>query len=515
MRRVLFKPSRYWVYMARRSLLGLLLCATMLAGCIGVDTPEWGSDGVSVDWNGPDNQVNITSSFGNNEYMSNLTPVGCNESGQMPTSSQLVSGNWENSMPVTITGWASAIHHYSEGAGNNEDSVNRAISTTIVVEYMSYDMALQKYETGDLGTRVQVKDWGDPVDDGIARPYAPETTGQPKLELQEENTDFVVAGLIPSSESILEGMEAINWHEPVKITGYMLYSPSAKSKNDYYPQQEVKAIGDCVLTRVGSDGFRGNILVMTIETPDERMTLTEGYSSSVGGLNTWLFTVLILAAGGGGAFGLFFISTIIQRQGASAAAKVLLGEGSFSAAKEVKQEAKIAKREGFETEVSIAKKAEPKPKKKEKEEEVEIKGFSLDSILGQGASHGPAEAAGGGVLMTEEADEIEQKKATGEYDVGAEGAEYYDEPAPRSFSTGGFVGGGGRIVADDPEPEPRQHFSSTQASINEPTAPKTRKTRKAVRRSEPEPQDEPKRRGPPPKKKSSVSDDEDFSDFSL
>lgn len=505
--------------MARRSLLALLLCATMLSGCIGADTSEWGDDGIYVDWNGPDNVVNIQSSFGDDSAMSNLTAIGCNETGVLPTSTDILSGTWNNSMPVVLEGWVSAVHHYTNGAGHIDASLNRAITTSVVIESMSYEMAVQNHESGTLGTRVQVKDWGDPNEDGSSPPYEPDTNGQPKLGMGEKNTDFHAAGLIPASELILEGMEAINWHQPVTITGYLLRSSTVTSSPyDYYytksNEPAITTMGDCKLTRLGSDGFRGNILVMTIETPDERMTLNDGYSASVGGLNTWFFSVLILAMGGGGAFGLFLLSAIIQRQGASAAAKVLLGEGGFTAAKEVKEEAKVAKREGFEAQATIANKRDSKSKKEEKEEEVEIKGFSLDSVLSANSeSHGPAEAAGGGVLLTEEADEIEQKKATGEYDVGEEGADYYDEPAPRTFSTGGFVGGGGRVVADEPEPEPQRHFSSTQASINTP-APKTRKTRKA-RQAEPEPEEEPKKRGPPPKKKSSASEDEDFSDFSL
>ena len=395
-----------------------------------------------------------------------------------------------------------------------------------------------------MGTRVQVKDWGDPNEDGVARPYEPDTAGKPKLERGEEETDFHAAGLIPASADVLEGMEAINWHKPVKISGYMLHSSSAASPYDYYYTKSsapvVMTTPSCELLRTSSDGFRGNILVMSIETPDERITLEEGYSSSVGGLNTWFFTILVLVIGGGGAFGMFIFSTLMQRQGAASAAKVLLGEGGLAAARKVMTDAKEERKEGVETSrTSIANKPE-KSKKQEKVEEVSIKGFSLDSILAADSSSvGPAEVEGGGVELTMEADEIAQKMESGEYDVGEEGGVFEEDTTPRSFSISGgsssqgsgsgFVSGSGRDLSNPVEEESKRHFSSTQSSINEPSSAPTRKTiktRRTRQSSEPQEQQESaptggdgppkKKRGPPPKRRQSeAKDDGDFSDFSF
>ncbi len=538
-----FIPSRIWRCMARRTLLALLLCATMLSGCTGITAADWGDDGIEVDWNGPDNVVNIKSAFGNNSMMSNLTAVGCNETGKMPSKDDLNSDTYEPEMPVVLAGWVSAVHHYQNGAGMYPESISRAVSTAVVIQHMSYDSAVSNYDNGIMGKRVQVKDWGDPNDDGLARPFAPDTAGKPKLEMQEEETDFHAAGLIPASADVLEGMEAINWHKPVKITGYMLYSSSAPSPYDYYwtnvADSIVKTTANCELLRTSSDGFRGNILVMTIETPDDRITLNEGYSSSVGGLNTWFFTILVLIIGGGGAFGLFIFSTLMQRHGAASAAKVLLGEGGLAAARQVMAEAKEARKEGLdEVHTSIAKKQEKT--KKDEVEDVSIKGFSLDSILAtESSSVGPAEVEGGGVQLTVEADEIAHKMETGEYDVGEESVVFEEESAPRSFSIsggsssqdsseGGFVGGSGRDFSSPAESEPKRHFSSAQASINEPSSTPTRKTiktRKTRQSSPPQEQQESapagdgppkKKRGPPPKRRQSVADDDgDFSDFSF
>ena len=539
-----FIPCRSWRCMARAILLALLLCATLLSGCTGITAADWGEDGIEVDWNGPDNLVQIKSAFGNDEAMSNLTAVGCNETGKMPSSEDLYVDSYEPEMPVVLAGWVSAVHHYQNGAGAGEDSISRAVSTAVVIQHMSYDSAMFNYDSGVMGTRVQVKDWGDPNEDGVARPYEPDTAGKPKLERGEEETDFHAAGLIPASADVLEGMEAINWHKPVKISGYMLHSSSAASPYDYYYTKSsapvVMTTPSCELLRTSSDGFRGNILVMSIETPDDRITLEDGYSSSVGGLNTWLFTILVLIIGGGGAFGMFIFSTMMQRHGAASAAKVLLGEDGLAAAKKVMAEAKEERKEGVETSrTSIANKPK-KDTKQEKVEEVSIKGFSLDSILAADTSSaGPAEAEGGGVQITMEADEISQKMDSGEYDVGEESGVYEEDPNPRSFSISGgdssrggsgsgFVGGSGRDFSQPVEEEPKRHFSSSQASINEPSGAPTRKTiktRRAKQSSQPQEQESApasddgppkKKRGPPPKRQQSATEDDgDFSDFSF
>jgi len=335
----------------------------------------------------------------------------------------------------------------------------------------------------------------------------------------------------------------------------MLHQPGGDNPYDYYYTRSDKPVtmtnNECHILRTDTDGFRANMLVVTIETPNDRITLSEGYSSSVGGINTWVFTILVLALGGGGSFGLFLLSTIMQRKGASGAAKVLLGSVGFESAKTVQQEAKMAKKEGFESATpSISLKQDKPSKAKEaKVEEVQIKGFNLDSILSSDSSSSapPPEASGGGVQVTQEADEIEQKMATGEFDVG--GDDYSDE-SPRSFnigsddsdggrprgggSSGGFVGSA-RSLDDSSDDDSPRHFSATQAKVSEGSAPsrKTRKTRKTKSRapsndadmgveneskSGPPPK---KKRGPPPKKggKSGGSkpskDDGDFSDYSF
>ena len=527
----------------------------MLAGCTGASLPDWGSSGIQTDWNGPDENVSIESNFGDDSAMTDLIPIGCNETGSLPTSNDLNSGEWVNAMPISLIGWVSAVHHYENGAGQSEESISKAVSTAVVIEAMSYSAAEANYDSGVLGTRVQVKDWGDPNDSGMERPYEPSTAGKPKLQRGEGNTEFHAAGLIPASEEVLEGMEAIEWHVPVKITGYMLHQPGGDNPYDYYYTRSDKPVtmtnNECHILRTDTDGFRANMLVVTIETPNDRITLSEGYSSSVGGINTWVFTILVLALGGGGSFGLFLLSTIMQRKGASGAAKVLLGAAGFESAKTVQQEAKMAKKEGFESATpSISLKQDKPSKAKEaKVEEVQIKGFNLDSILSSASSSSapPPEASGGGVQVTQEADEIEQKMATGEFDVG--GDDYSDE-SPRSFnigsddsdggrprgggSSGGFVGSARSLDDSSGDDSPR-HFSATQAKVSEGSAPsrKTRKTRKAKSRapsndadmgveneskSGPPPK---KKRGPPPKKggKSGGSkpskDDGDFSDFSF
>ena len=60
----------------RRTRLALLLVCTMfLAGCIGADTAEWGSNGIDVDFS--EQEVEITTNLGASKTTyENLSPVG-------------------------------------------------------------------------------------------------------------------------------------------------------------------------------------------------------------------------------------------------------------------------------------------------------------------------------------------------------------------------------------------------------------------------------------------------------
>jgi hypothetical protein len=434
--------------------------------------------------------------------------------------------------------------------------LSNALSTSVVIEKMSWEDAVKQHDDGGMGARVQVKDWGDPVDNGNALPYSPKTAGHPKLDGSGDAvTNYAVAGLIPATEEVLEGTEALRWHTPVKISGYLLYSPGVSS-SDYYPTSELQTLrsgGKCELFRLGTDGFRGNMLVTKIETVETTISLESGYSAPVGGVNTWLFTMLVLAIGGGGAFGVFTISTIIQRQGASAAAKVLLGREGMAAAKSVISDSKQAKKDGLEH-TGVRKKAkqeaaEAKKTKHSDVEDVEIKGFDLDSILKSGPSEGGVkEASGGGVVLTQEAEVFEENAESGAFtppEIESGGFSIPsrgDGDASRGSSMFGGNDGNERgvvsLTGDNPRSTPKKekHFSSigsslSSSSITEKQAPQNRavrKTRKA--KSQVQPQDQPQvqeepkakelpgKRGPPkskPKRSSPSVAEDDFSDFSL
>ncbi|HIK79001.1 MAG: hypothetical protein CXT69_01715 [Methanobacteriota archaeon] len=546
--------------MARAKFMLLLLLTSVFSGCLGAEITNWGDDGIEVNWAGPAKNVSIDTAFGDNSKMQNMKAIGCDDNKTLPTNSQ--AATWETMEPVTITGWLSALHHFTEGAGNSETSLSNALSTSVVIEKMSWEDAVKQHDDGGMGARVQVKDWGDPVDNGNALPYSPKTAGHPKLDGSGDAvTNYAVAGLIPATEEVLEGTEALRWHTPVKISGYLLYSPGVSS-SDYYPTsvlQTLRSGGKCELYRLGTDGFRGNMLVTKIETVETTISLESGYSAPVGGVNTWLFTMLVLAIGGGGAFGVFTISTIIQRQGASAAAKVLLGREGMAAAKSVISDSKQAKKDGLEH-TGVRKKAkqdaaEAKKTKHLDVEDVEIKGFDLESILKSGPSEGGVkEASGGGVVLTQEAEVFEEDLESGAftppeiesggYDIPSRGSRdrFSDGEASRGSSM--FSGNDGNergvvsLTDDNPRsiPKKEKHFSSMGSSlssspIKEKQASRNlavRKTRRA--KSQMDPQDQPQvqeqpkaseqpgKRGPPksqPKRSSPSVAEDDFSDFSL
>lgn len=532
----------------------LLLLTSVFSGCLGSEITQWGDDGITVDWTGPEKNVSIDTAFGDDSKMQNMKAIGCDDNKTMPTNSQ--AATWDTKKGVTITGWLSALHHYTEGAGA-DGSLSRALSTSVVIEKMSWEDALKQYEDGGMGARVQVKDWGDPLENGNALPYAPKTAGHPKLDGSGDPvTEYAVAGLIPATEDVLDGTEALRWHTPVKITGYLLYSPGVSS-SDYYPTSAVQVLqsgSGCELFRLGTDGFRGNMLVTKIETPETTISLESGYNAPVGGVNTWLFTMLVLAIGGGGAFGVFTISTIIQRQGASAAAKVLLGREGMAAAKQVRSDSKQAKKDGLEN-TGIRKKAKQdaaaaKSAKIVEIDDVEIKGFDLDTILKSGPSEGGVkEVSGGGVVLTQEAEEFDVKAESGAFSPPSsfDPEPAYSQPSRVSRESGFSTNKSSlprnqtsALSLDEEAPKsiPRKkHFSSQASSLspvqksNETPAPQkrsVRKTRKAKPQSDtstqpqaqPQPRKQPTPRSQPKDSQAkrsspSLAGDDDFSDFSL
>jgi hypothetical protein len=135
--------------------------------------------------------------------------------------------------------------------------------------------------------------------------------------------------------------------------------------------------------------------------------------------------------------------------------------------------------------------------------DVELDDFDIDSVLRKGNRPDARSVRGvesGGVVTTDESISMDEQIAEKEAEIEEE-ARWVQ--GGRRSRRGGRGGGGG---GEQTPPDSAQTDSMTMEK-GEAAKPKVRKTRSAKKKPEPEP--EPVNRG------TDVTDDEDFSDFSL
>ncbi len=479
----------------------LVMLFAPLSGCVGSNMPEWGDESGEITVKVNDSQVTIDSRLteGGTLHSMTATKTGC--------------GN--DSEAFVVEGWLSQFHHYSWSAdeAGDDDDLLMGVTTVAIIELMSFDMALEILPANAL--RVDVKDFGDPVTGGKANPLAPRTLGEPKLD---KNTGYMTLGLIPANENILFGLNAFDWHTPVRMTGYFLTKEENSSLGNAL--KIGGKVPDDIQCRL-SKGPGGEVfLVEKIQLGEDMIISMSGESSDewVNGdvpiIGRWMYMISLMAIGGGGAFVLFGVSTAMQRKSAASAASMLLGEERVSKAKGIKKEIKDAREDGLEITKSKRSKGGSRPTSKVAEED--IKGFSLDNILesGPSISSSTVEMSGGSVLVTDEAIDMDEKlediqASSGLVDsiVGGQ------QPAARAPPGGG---GGRREQAAPPVREssspPRRERTpprSEQQARSRGPPQKKRQARQESGGQQQQPQEAPKRRRP------SVSDDDDFSDFSF
>ena len=459
------------LFMAGRKVQVALLTSLLLllAGCIYADTPEWGTGAgqMKVTIDADANTASIQSEMGDGYNNDNVPLIEC-----------------ENST-IKVTGLIISSTVYSEHP--MEDGINSAMGAGIIIHKMSYSEA-ENVEEGTAG-RVSLKDWSNPV-------MPTEAVGS---KLSENADDWAIIGIIPGSENIADGLNILeHWHEPVKLTGYLVDEGALNTGLD----------DNCKL-----DGQGHGMLVTNIETGQGELSLKGGSGEYKMGdtdiFGAWGFIFFFLIAGVGGGVGLFILSTMIVRQGAKSTAETLLGREGFAKAIQMKKDLKKSKKDGLESASDRAEKARkqsPPPKKEKKQEEVAIAGFNLDSVLSSSESDdsGPTQFGGASsVVVTEEAKEM-SNTVTSQTPVSS--------PMPTTNV----------VSSTQPTSEPRGHFSAsapTRASqptqASQPTETRRPvKKRKSVKRSAPQPEAE-----PAPQRESrsspSVADDEEFSDFSF
>jgi len=494
--------------MARRRgrLAILVLLCLFAAGCTAAPKAEWGD-------------VKVELSSGVAEIESNLGPNSVDfEEGITDCDGGVVS--LEGRL-------ATSIFYTSHKSSTN---LTYATVAAVAIQEMSFNQASEVAE--GAGIRVQVKDWNPPLN--------PDTTGG-NGDLTSSDTlegEWFVIGIIPGSKNVAEGLGIIEqWHQPIKMKGWIV-GPMKGGKVSTSCTLDASAPGS------GANFLATTLIVTEIETEAGVVSLDgddddEWVVGDISIVGRWGYLVILILVGFGGGAGLFIYSTIMIRKSADDAALTLMGEESFSAAKEVSEQAK-RDAESSDMPSRSQQKEKAKPKVEETPEVVEIAGFSLDNVLSSSGSSRPGptkEAGGGGVVATEESVSMDKTVKSSDPPTTTSSSASPAAMSMPSISSSPPASSDSGGVTSTSEPT-RDHFSSVMSSSpsqssssNQPAAQRKVRKKRSVKKavapeeqqpepeSKPEPRGPPKRRTPPresspPQTRTSVAD-EDFEDFSL
>ncbi len=467
-----------------RPLLALLLAsAFILSGCVSPDLAEWGEDGIEVTYDSSAKTATLSTQLGENSIDNDVVNLtGCDSEGN-------ISKEY-NSKPVLIEGWLTRTNHFPNGV-DGVSNAEKMSASAVIIQLNAYDDA----ESPDMGRLDGVK-WVYPTSGVKAKP--PLETSSSSFP----HSGWAVVGLIPANEEILKGFGALDAHQKISLKGWFLGDPN-------YPYNP-EVTGNCRIYAggSGSGGFSGSMLVTQITLGEHGViSESEPYDAfSVSPIGSAAYFLLLLFSFGG-AFILFLLSTGMIRRGAKMTAKELLTEAQLLAARGVKKDISrvlkdIESETGRGLDVKAAKADVVKAEKLSTKPEVELDDFDIDSVLR--ASNRPDARSvrgieSGGVVTTDESISMDEQIAEKEAEIEEE-AEWV-----RGGRKGGRGGGGD---GEQTPPDSAQTDSMTMEK-GEAAKPKVRKTRSAKKKPEPEPEPEPVKRG------TDVTDDEDFSDFSL
>ncbi len=515
--------------MGRTALATFVLISLLLAGCFGAPSAGWGDDNgeLMVTWDqNPESLVKVSSNLDGETTEMELAAQGCDDAGDV-----LKTGTTgEVTQPVRVSGWLIASQHFPDGAKGEPSQ--KIIPTAVLIGLDSFDVAKDKtFEDYDKFT---IKDWSLPTS----------LSTMPKLDSSSlDHTKYGVVGLIPANEDILEGFSSLDdWHQSIEIEGYAVntYNPTASVLTGEWSVKD-----GCRAITLAESGIA---MVVTQINFENSMVSLDGKGSSewskgdVPFIGTYLYFLLVMIAGGGGAFLLFTFSVGMERHGAKTTARAMLTDAQIKMAKIVRKDVKKAKKEGVDMSAGSMIATE------EKEESVKVTQkldtFDVESVLGtlgDGRSQG-AELGGGGVVLTDSAydmgDQLQESMDTGGVNLGdstervghtlafdiddilnpqAEDEDdgYYEDrgpsPGPQRSS---------KPPSDRKTVTGRKSVSSQDRldEMNERVPAKRRSVRKTKRSSEQgdsKPRKGPPERKGPAKKKPSISDDDDFSDFSF
>lgn len=487
------------------ALLGLML----LAGCFGPTNASWGADngGVEVDFDRA--ATSITSNLGpSEERLEDLEAVGCS-----PGESEMGT---DKSLPVKFTGYLAASQLYASHT-DAVKGIGAAVTASVAIQSMSFSQASQTIE-GE-GARVDLKDWNDPLNP---------QTGAGTVDLDEINSDedtrWYILGLIPTTESIQDGMLSFGeWHQPVSVEGYLVAS-NASNAYGYHSSQTVS--DDCTVL-IGNQNREQLFVMVTTIHLDGATVSSNGESDDewvhgdVPILGRTGFVLMFFIVGIGGAVASFILSKMFVMKGARDTMKTLLGQVGLDNIQKVKQDVKKAKTSGMSSPTSRKaeqrsdmksekKQAPPKSSKKSN-----LSGFDMDSILSDDSDSTPIGSSSGGssVVVTSAAKEMESSvpsssniQATSSAPSGVWDAPQRSSSAPTS------------VTSSQSTSQPPDHFSSVTPSRTSSPAPSQPKKKKAVRKRKaaikPAEEEAPVYE-PAPAEKETFDDSEEFSDFSF
>ena len=495
----------------RRGAFPLALFSLMLlAGCFGPTTASWGADngGVEVDFDRA--STSITSNLGPTvQNLDELQAVGCS-----PGEEEMGTNK---SMPVKFTGYLAASQMYATHDAS-VTGIGAAVTSSVAIQSMSFNQASEMLE-GE-GARVDLKEWNDPLNP---------QTGAGTVDLDEIDADeesrWYILGLIPSTESVHDGMLSLGeWHQPVSVEGYLVAS-NASNAYGYHSSQKVA--DDCTVL-IGNQN-REQLFVMVTSINLEGASVSssgdaddEWVHGDVPVLGRTGFVLMFFIVGIGGAVASFTLSKMFVMKGARDTMKTLLGQVGIDNIKKVKQDVKKAKSSGMsspttrkEEQRSAAKKDKAAPTKTPKKSA--LAGFDMDSILSNDDDAAPIPSSSGksSVVVTPAAQEMEQMtppSSAAPSSVTSTQPSAWDA-SKRSSSPPTSV------TSTQPEPVAREHFSSVAPTRSSAPEPKQPPKKKAVRKrraaAKPVEEEATPYEAPPRAEKKTFEDDENFSDFSF
>ncbi len=510
--------------MGRGKFGAILLFSLLFAGCFGEPIVNWGDDNdeFKTTWdNNPENLVNVSSKISEGTVQMELTAQGCDDNG-----GELKAGSTgEVTQEVRVSGWLISSKHFTDGVKGQPSQ--QVIPTSVLIALDDFDTA--KGKTFEDYDKLTVKEWDTPT----------ALTTMPKLDSATlTHTKYGIVGLIPANENILDGFAALNdWHQPIELVGYAV---NTNNPTNGVMVGEWTVGEDCRAITLAANGI--SMVVTSLNLDDNAISMdgkanSEWSKGDVPFIGTYLYMLLVLIAGGGGAFLLFTFSMGMERHGAKAAAKSMLTDAQMKMAKVVRKDVKKAKKDGLD--MSAGSMIGNEEKKEEKNKVTQkLDDFDVESVLssiGEGRGQG-AELGGGGVVLTDDAydmgDQLQEAIDSGGVNLGDSterightlafdiddilNPQAEEEEDSRGFTTT-------TTQRSSSPPKERRSMSGRQSASSEDHQdeavergpPKRRSVRKTKSRSDD--QETPKKSPPVRKapKRTSVNDDDDFSDFSF